>query len=286
MYVVTPGQQKGGVGKTTVTANLAAISGDFGLRVLAVDLDPQSHLTLSLQKANPHTGELEAIDVRPGYSLGEMLDHSRLNRPTFDEVVIRDVLPGVDLLPGDERALEHAEADIKLDQVGGMFRLRQLLAEVDNQYQICFIDTPPKVEGLAVAAMVASDGIVIVAEPQTLSFASTQVYAAKVAQVAASPLNPGLKILGVLLNKVSEGEESTFITDLLRHSGLHVFTNSIPISKLASKAAFAGVPAALANRNQGIGKIYRAVADEISDRLTELLYDAPESENPQAVGAR
>ena len=40
MYVVTPGQQKGGVGKTTVTANLAAISGDFGLKVLAVDLDP------------------------------------------------------------------------------------------------------------------------------------------------------------------------------------------------------------------------------------------------------
>jgi chromosome partitioning protein len=267
MYVVTPGQQKGGVGKTTITANLAAISGDFGLKVLAVDLDPQSHLTLSFGQ-----------QARPGYSTGELLNHSLDNRPTFDEVLIRDVVPNVDLLPGDERALERAENDIAADPIGGMTRLRQLLGTVGERYQLCFIDTPPKVEGLSVLAMVASDGIVIVSEPQTLAYASTKVYAAKVEQVAASPLNPHLRILGVLLNKVSEGEESTFITRLLRDSGLHVFDTEIPASKLASKAAAAGVPAALANRNHGIGKIYRAVADEISDRLTQIL-----DEQPQAV---
>lgn len=266
MYVVTPGQQKGGVGKTTVTANLAAISGDFGLRVLAVDLDPQSHLTLSFGQ-----------QARPGYSMGELLNASLPIQPTFDDVVIRDVAPNVDLLPGDERALEHAEKDIDNDPLTGLLRLRRLLDSVDDQYQLCFIDTPPKVEGLAVAAMVASDGVVIVSEPQTLSFASTKVYAAKVRQVADSPLNPGLRILGVLLNKVVEGEESQFITGLIRESGLHVFETSIPASKLASKAAAGGMPAALANRNYGIGKTYRAVADEISDRLTAVLSETREA---------
>jgi chromosome partitioning protein len=91
MYVVTPGQQKGGVGKTTVTANLAAISGDFGLKVLAVDLDPQSHLTFSFNQL-----------ARPGYSLGEMLNSTVTAPPRFEDVVIRDVAPNVDLLPGDE----------------------------------------------------------------------------------------------------------------------------------------------------------------------------------------
>jgi chromosome partitioning protein len=271
MYVVTPGQQKGGVGKTTITANLAAISGDFGLKVLAVDLDPQSHLTLSFGQ-----------QTRPGYSTGELLNHSLDQRPSFDEVLIRDVVPNVDLLPGDERALERAENDIAADPIGGMSRLRRLLESVGERYQLCFIDTPPKVEGLSVLAMVASDGVVIVSEPQTLAFASTKVYAAKVEQVAASPLNPDLRILGVLLNKVVEGEESTFITKLLRETGLHVFETGIPASKLASKAAASGVPAALANRNHGIGKVYRAVADEISDRLTEVIDDHSENE-PQAV---
>ena len=271
MYVVTPGQQKGGVGKTTVTANLAAISGDFGLKVLAVDLDPQSHLTFSFNQL-----------ARPGYSLGEMLNSTVPSPPSFADVVIRDVAPNVDLLPGDERALVSAEHDIALDPLTGMRRLRRLLDSVGDQYQLCFIDTPPKVEGLAVVALVASDGVVIVAEPQTLSYTSTMVYAAKIAQVQDS-LNPNLQILGVLLNKAFDGEESTFIQEQLRASGLHVFDTMIPVNKLASKAAAGGVPTALAHRNYEIGKIYRRAADEISDRLTGTLADADEL---QGAGSR
>jgi chromosome partitioning protein len=253
-------QQKGGVGKTTVTANLAVVAGEFGaghgFRVLAVDLDPQSHLTLSL-----------AQRPEPGRSLGELLNSQIINPPSFDDVVIRDVAPGVDLLPGDERALEMAENDIDNDKIGGLTRLKHLLDSVRDRYQLVFIDTPPKVEGLSVVAMVASQGIIIVAEPSSLSFASTRVYAAKVRQVADSPLNPALRVLGVLLNKATTGEEASIVTDALGAMGFPVFETRIPLSKLASKAAGNGVPAALAYRNTEIGKIYRAAADEIIDRL-------------------
>lgn len=202
-----------------------------------------------------------------------MLNSQIAEPPTFDEVVIRDVAPGVDLLPGDERALVAAEHDIALDPLTGMRRLRRLLDSVGDQYQLCFIDTPPKVEALAVVALVASDGVVIVAEPQTLSYTSTMVYAAKVAQVQDS-LNPALRILGVLLNKAFQGEESEFIIEQLRQSGMHVFETTIPVSKLASKAAAGGVPTALVHRNYDIGTIYRRAADEISDALTQALPDA------------
>jgi chromosome partitioning protein len=264
MFVVTPGQQKGGVGKTTVTANLAAVAGEFGqengFRVLAVDLDPQSHLTLSL-----------AQRPAPGRSLGELLNSQIVSPPTLDEVVIRDVMPGVDLLPGDERALEMAENDIDNDKISGLTRLRFLLESVADRYQLVFLDTPPKVEGLSVVAMVASDGVIIVAEPSALSLASTRVYAAKVQQVANSPLNSKLAVLGVLLNKVVPGEEATFITEVMRDMGMHIFETKIPLSKLASKAAGNGRPAALASRNYKIGEIYRAAADEIIDRLQDAV---------------
>lgn len=260
MYVVTPGQQKGGVGKTTVTANLAAVSGEAGLKVLIVDLDPQSHLTLSLNQ-----------ETVPGLSVGDLLNSQVANPPSFDDVVLSEVLPGVDLLPGDERALEMAEKDIATDPLHGLARLRKLLSSVDDRYQICYIDTPPKIEGLAVVAMVASDGVVIVSEAQSLSFASTTVYAGKVAQVAGSSLNPNLRILGVLLNKVVPGEEADMVIASLKDAGLHVFENAIPSSRRASKAAAFGVPAALANRNHSIGTIYRMVADELVDRLTEMM---------------
>lgn len=267
MYVVTPGQQKGGVGKTTVTANLAAVSGEFGMRVLAVDLDPQSHLTFSFRQTASG----------PGRSIGDLLNESAESKPAFDDVVIRNVAPGVDLLPGDERALVRAEHDVAMDPLTGLQRLRKLLESVGDRYDLCYIDTPPKVEGLAVVAMVASDGVIVIAEPQTLSFASTQVYTAKVAQVKAS-LNPNLRLLGVLLNKVVEGEEADFITDQMRKSGLHVFETTIPFSRYASKAAASGVPTALMHSTRKIGRIYRDVADEMSDRLRGADTDVEELE--------
>lgn len=263
MYVVTPGQQKGGVGKTTVTANLAVIAGETGLRTLAVDLDPQSHLTFSFGQETPPQG----------FSVGELLNDSVSPKPSFREVVLRSVAPSVDLLPGDERALVRAEHDIALDALTGMTRLRKLLDSVKDDYDICFIDTPPKVEGLAVVAMVASDGIIIITEPQTLAYTSTTVYAAKVAQVRNS-LNPNLKTLGVLLNKSGDGEEARFILDKLRETGLHIFKTAIPVNRYASKASLGGVPTALIDRNRDIGRIYRAVGDELADLLRGITDEA------------
>jgi cellulose biosynthesis protein BcsQ len=96
-------------------------------------------------------------------------------------------------------------------------------------------------------------------------------------------LNPTLQVLGVLLNKAFDGEESTFIQEQLRASGLHVFDTTIPVNKLASKAAAGGVPTALAHRNYEIGKIYRRAADEISDRLTATFAD---TDKLQEAGSR
>lgn len=269
MFTVTLGNQKGGAGKTTCAANLAAIAGAAGLRVLAVDSDPQGQLTESFSA--------EAIE---GASLGELLDRSVANRPTFDQVRLRSVAPGVDLLPAEERPLERAERDMDADALGGLTVVRSLLEGVAGDYDLVLIDTPPRLTSLTVGPLVASDAAVIVMKPQSFHFLSARAFAAKVQQVAASPLNPRLALLGVLFNaEDADAEETAVIENLVSDAGWPLFRSRIPESRLASKAALRGKPAVLAYPNQPVAAAFRAATDE----LLELLAALPE---PAMAGTR
>ena len=132
------------------------------------------------------------------------------------------------MLPGDERALVSAEHDIALDPLTGMRRLRRLLLIRWGISPSCASSTRRrKLKALRWWRWWLRTVSVIVAEPQTLSYTSTMVYAAKIAQVQDS-LNPNLQVLGVLLNKAFDGEESTFIQEQLRASG---YTYSTRLSR-------------------------------------------------------
>jgi chromosome partitioning protein len=263
MLTVTLGNQKGGAGKTTCTANLAAIAGGAGLRVLAVDADPQGQLTESF-----------AAQAEPGRSFGELLDRSLANRPTIFDVRLRNVAPGVDLLPAEERPLERAERDMDGDALGGLAVVRDVLAQVADDYDLVLIDTPPRLTSLTVGPLVASDAALLVMKPQAFHFMSARAFAAKVDQVAASPLNPQLRLLGVLFNAEDVGaEESRVVEQLVTDAGWPLFKARIPDSRLASKAALSGRPAALAFPNHPIAASFQAAADELMERLTALADD-------------
>lgn len=260
MLTVTLGNQKGGAGKTTCTANLAVICAAAGLRVLAVDADPQGQLTESF-----------GAQAHPGRSLGELLDRSLAARPSFDQVRLGQVAPGVDLLPAEERPLERAEREMDGDALAGLAVVREVLAEVSADYDLVLIDTPPRLTSLTVGPLVASDAALLVMKPQAFHFMSARAFTAKVEQVAASPLNPGLRLVGVLFNAEDTGaEESRVVEGLVRDAGWPLLTARIPDSRLASKAALRGLPAALAFPNQPIAASFRAAADELLERLTNL----------------
>jgi len=270
MLTVTLGNQKGGAGKTTCTANLAAITGGAGLRVLAVDADPQGQLTESF-----------GATAAPGRSFGELLDRSLPGRPTIEQVRLREVAPGVDLLPAEERPLERAERDMDGDALGGLTVVREVLAEVAGDYDLVLIDTPPRLTSLTVGPLVASDATLLVMKPQAFHFMSARAFAAKIEQVAASVLNPNLRLLGVLFNAEDTGaEESRVVEQLVGEAGWPLFTARIPDSRLASKAALRGQPAVLAFPNQPIAASFQAAANELMDRLAELA----DATAPAAVG--
>lgn len=178
--VVTILNQKGGVGKTTVTLGLASAAAAAGHRVLVVDLDPQGSSTWVLG-LDPHTVE---------YSTAEVLGRSSATKAMVPSVWGGEVW----VLPASPRLLARDHGTTPL-------RLREALAEVSDQFHAVLIDCPPSLGALSTAGLAAADHAVIVVEPAALSLRGIGPVADLVDQVW-DDWNNDLELTGVIVNKV------------------------------------------------------------------------------------
>ena len=144
MHTVVVANRKGGTGKTTTAANLAAVYHASGLRVLAIDLDSQQNLTWQL-----------------GASMDSLLTTYELLEPGVDaplEQVLCATAVGVDLLPAGEE-LSKLEIALAL-AVAGQQRLAQVLAPFSDRWDVAVVDTPPGLGVVTIASLVAADVVV------------------------------------------------------------------------------------------------------------------------------
>ncbi|MGH9154901.1 MAG: ParA family protein [Acidimicrobiales bacterium] len=182
---------KGGVGKTSLTANLAGLAALTGWRVLAVDLDPQGNLGRDL-------GYL--ADADDGGSLATATAQGSRPEP------LRDVRPGLDVLAGGP-ALDGLVADLQRALLGGDLaaadRLGLALGAVAIDYDLVVIDSPPGEALLHAAAIRAVHYIVIPTRADAASIDGLGRVAAVVAREGAA--NPGLEVLGVVLGPLPRG---------------------------------------------------------------------------------
>src|SRR5687768_8860169 len=145
LRVVAIANQKGGVGKTTTTVNLAALFAERGYRVLVIDADPQGNATSSF-----------GVDKS---GLDETLYDAMLDPERVSQLPIRDVRPGVDLLPATPDL-----AAIEVELVGRQTRehaLHRALQALGAGHDVCLIDYPPSLGLLTVNALTAADDVLV-----------------------------------------------------------------------------------------------------------------------------
>jgi len=245
--VVAFTNQKGGVAKTTTTLNLGVALQEMGHRVLAVDLDPQGNLTMSLG-LNPDSVRPSMYDVLVnGVSIEKALFHQELDIAVAS-IDLAAVEIALSSLIGRERALSKA------------------LMQVQDKYDYILIDTPPSLGLLTINALTASDALIVPVQCEYLSLRGL-AQLERTLELVRENLNPDVHIAGIVPTmydaRTVHGREAV---EVLRNSfGDLVFQTTINKTIRFAEAPVKGESVLKYAPDSQAAKAYRQLAREVLD---------------------
>ena len=267
--------QKGGVGKSSITVNLAAISAARGHRTLVIDLDPQSNSTqyilgekamdgynAAILEPNIETFFQETLSSAPskgliGSALGSLLKNKERG---LDSVVHSTPFANLSVIPSSASlgAIEHA-----LQSKHKIFKLRDALNDLSHQYDRIFIDTPPAFNFFTLSALIAADRVVIPFDCDVFSHRALLTLLENVIE-AKGDHNSRLEVEGIVVNQFqSQAKLPQQVVQGLKDEGLPVFEAMLPSSVLMKESHQKNQPLIHLSPEHKLTLAYVALFDEI-----------------------
>lgn len=268
--------QKGGVGKSSITVNLAAISAARGKRTLVIDLDSQSNSSQYLlgEKAtysqnnpvlepNIETFFDEVLNASQGKGLiGSALGSILKNKERgLDAVIHSTPFDNLFVIPSSPNlgALEHP-----LQSKHKIFKLRDALNELAGQYDEIFIDTPPAFNFFTLSALIAADKVIIPFDCDVFSRRALQTLLENVVETRGDH-NPALEVEGIVVNQFqSQAKLPQQVVKELKDEGLPVFDTMLPTSVVMKESHQKNQPLIHLNADHKLTQAYVNLFDEIS----------------------
>jgi len=255
--------QKGGVGKTTTTINLATALAKKGKKILIIDLDPQGNATTGLGKSN-NDEEKSVYNILIG-------------KISAENAIQESSVKGLDLI-GSNVNLSGLEVETAND-ANRAFLLKEILKKENNSlfndYENIFIDCPPSLSLLTVMSLVSADELLIPLQTEFFALEGITQLVKTIDRIKAN-LNPKLSIRGILLTMFDKRNKlsSQVDNEARKHFKDKVYKTVIPRNVRLSEAPSHGVPCLIYDKGCPGSKSYISLAEEFINQNNQFMGSA------------
>lgn len=248
--------QKGGVGKSTIAVNLAAIAASQGKRTLLIDIDPQCNSSRYVLGAAAH----DATPTLKDY-FEQVLSFSQFAQPAghyvhptpFDNLSIIVAHP------------ELGDLQSKLESRNKIYKLRDLLRELGKEYDQIFIDTPPAYNFFSQAALIGADSCLIPFDCDDFSRQALYTLINNIKEIKADH-NADLAIEGIVVNQFQpRASLPRRMVEQLTEEGLPVFENKLSSSIRIRESHESNLPMIHLDRNHKLSQEYLALYGDLKN---------------------
>ncbi|WP_308578270.1 ParA family protein [uncultured Parvimonas sp.] len=253
MKIVTVGNQKGGVGKTTSTMNLGVALKELGKRVLLIDFDPQNSLSIYLNHDGDDRNTIDDL-------ISKFLFKQTINLTDYIKISENDEIEYIPSSPYLSVVEKQMETRLAREMI-----LNEILADdFFKQYDYILIDTSPSISTLMTNALATSTDIIIPVQSQYFTIESLRLVYNTIEQIKAH-LNANLRVLGILPTMIENTVMSRMVLEHLKlEYKKDLFNTTISKSTVASEST--AIKTSLVKLNSKLGEQYLKLAKEVINK--------------------
>lgn len=253
MKIVTVGNQKGGVGKTTSTMNLGVALKELGKRVLLIDFDPQNSLSIYLNHDGDDRNTIDDL-------ISKFLFKQTINLTDYIKISENDEIEYIPSSPYLSVVEKQMETRLAREMI-----LNEILADdFFKQYDYILIDTSPSISTLMTNALATSTDIIIPVQSQYFTIESLRLVYNTIEQIKAH-LNANLRVLGILPTMIENTVMSRMVLEHLKlEYKKDLFNTTISKSTVASEST--AIKTSLVKLNSKLGEQYLELAKEVINK--------------------